>query len=182
MTENTPAPAPAPAPAPEPILYFEGQPTTREQAAATRASLMANEEFSKKALAGDREAQQKLTELWQLERGWQPTTPATVKDVEVQIRDRAAEDRHRVIETWAKHIRLTEQGRFELARGLATAEQVENAKAELDKMKRDPAFGRRVTAGDRDAVDQWSRMNLVAAMRVAPPDYKWDAMPSPVRK
>jgi hypothetical protein len=168
---------PAPAPAPAPILYHEGQPITAEAAAATRAGLMANAEFAKKAMAGDREAQQKLTALWQLERGIQPAPPTTVADVEIQAVDRLAADQQRVIETWARHIRLTEQGRFEIARGLATAEQVANAKAELDKMKRDPAFGRRVTSGDRDAIDQWSRMNLVAAMRVAQPDYKWDGMP-----
>lgn len=146
---------------PAPILYHEGQPITAEAAAATRAGLMANAEFAKKAMAGDREAQQKLTALWQLERGIQPAPPTTppgfstandlVADVEIQAVDRLAADQQRVIETWARHIRLTEQGRFEIARGLATAEQVANAKAELDKMKRDPAFGRRVTSGDRDA-------------------------------
>jgi hypothetical protein len=56
MSEPTPAPAPAPAP----ILYFEGQPITPEAAAQTRAGLLGDPEFTKKALAGDPAAQQKL--------------------------------------------------------------------------------------------------------------------------
>jgi hypothetical protein len=168
---------PAPTPAPEPLVYVDGQPVSRQTAAQERARLMADKEFTAKVLAGDREAGQKMAALWAAERGREYVSPATTADVEMQMVDRLAADQERVAETWARHIRLTEQGRFELKRGLATAEQVANAKAELDKMKRDPAFGRRVTAGDRDAVDQWSRMNLVAAMRVAPPDYKWEAMP-----
>jgi hypothetical protein len=179
MSEPAPAPAPTPAPtpAPEPLVYVDGQPVSRQTAAQERARLASNPEFMKKFLAGDPEAGQKMTALWAAERGREWTPPVTARQVEQQMVDRAAADQQRVTETWARHIRLTRQGRFELERGLATAEQVANAKAELDKMKRDPAFGRRVTSGDRDAIDQWSRMNLVASMRVAPPDHKWDGMP-----
>jgi hypothetical protein len=160
----------------EPTLTYEGQFITPSHAETTRNALLSDPEFTKAARAGDAAKVKQLGDLLLLSRGYQPgagLNPQNVADVEVQADQRAILDQERVIDTWGRHIRLTPQGRMEIARGLATQEQHDNAVAELDKMKRDPAFGRRVTSGDRDAIDAWSRMNLIASMRVAPPDYKW---------
>jgi hypothetical protein len=160
----------------EPTLTFEGQFITPSHAAEMRATLLADKEFSKSALNGDAEKQQRLASLLLLSKGYQPgagANPQGVADVAAQATERAILEQERVADTWGRHIRLTPQSRMELARGLCTREQHDTAVAELDKMKRDPAFGRRVTSGDRDAIDAWSRMNLIAAMRVAPADHKW---------
>ncbi len=100
--------------------------------------------------------------------------PASSDDIRAQMTDRDLDLENKRIETLGKLIRdFDDVKRGTIARGLATQQQHDEAVRELARMKKDPAFGRRVLAGEADAVDMWSRMNLVAAMRVAPPDYKW---------
>jgi hypothetical protein len=63
--------------------------------------------------------------------------------------------------------------KFEAKRGLATAEQVEDAKREIRRMLDDKEFGARILRGDMDAKDRWARFNLIASMRVPPADFNW---------
>jgi hypothetical protein len=141
-----------PAPAPEPILYFENQPISREAAAQTRAGLMADPEFSKKALAGDKEAQQKLTALWQLERGIQPPPPATTADVEKQMVDRLEIDRAAHASALHSSAEFTPEQVHQITNGrpIPLAEQ-KMAQQRLAVLQKDKAFVMRYLDGDRQA-------------------------------
>lgn len=145
-------------------------PLTPEIAAARRQELMRDPEYGKAAASGDMVKVAELTKLWRLEHGMtpEPAPPVNPDEVRAQMteRDLAIDDAR--LGVWEKHIRMNDQMRFEHRRGLATAEQVEEAKRDIERMKKDSAFRVRVLAGDQDAVDKWMRAGRVATMQVAP--------------
>lgn len=149
---------PAPAPAPEPIQYFENQPISREGAAQKRAELMVDKEFTKKALAGDREAQQKLTALWALERGRAP--PETIADAEKQVADRAAREAAVHTETLLQ-VGLTPGMANEVThlRPILPEEQKFHRR-QLERMMRDEIFTERLRRGDAEARRDWALASI----------------------
>jgi hypothetical protein len=143
---------PAPAPAPAPILYHEGQPITAEAAAATRASLMANPEFAKAALAGDKEKQLQLRDLWMLERSIQPPPPETIEQAEQQIGNRLERDRLMHASALHSSAEFTPEQIHQITNGrpIPLAEK-EMAQRRLAVLQKDKAFVMRYLDGDRQA-------------------------------
>jgi hypothetical protein len=79
-----------------------------------------------------------------------------------------------VLDTWTRRITMTPQRQFEMKRGLATKEQMDEAKNSIARAKRDPEFGRKVLAGDMDANEQWAAWHFIAHhCREAPADFDW---------
>jgi hypothetical protein len=114
-----------------------------EQAGARRAELMADAAYCKSAIEGDTGKQEMLRDSWMLERGYQPPSlrqPVSGDDVRAQMTDRDLELDNARLFTWEKHIRMTDQMKFEHRRGLATNQPSEDAKREIEKMKADRAF------------------------------------------
>lgn len=148
---------------------------TPEQAGARRAELMANPEFSARIAARDSEAFAEHTRLWRVEHNMtpEPQAPATPEDVRSGMLERDLQLDDARLAVWERNIRMDDQMRFEHRRGLVTKQQSEDAQREIERMKRDRAFGARVLAGDQDAVDRWMRFGRIASMQVAPDDYKW---------
>jgi len=56
----------------EPLMYFAGQPYSRESAAKMLAEFDADKDLVKAALAGDTDAQEFRAAFWQMSRGIQP--------------------------------------------------------------------------------------------------------------
>jgi hypothetical protein len=153
---------------------------TREQAQSRYDQLMATPEFTDGARAGDVQKQEMLRDLYQLARGHVPEhlrSPENAGDVQEQMSTREIEDIKRRVESYAPYIiGFDDQMRAEIARGLVTREQHNTATRERERLRSDPAFVQRLLRVDRpdlDARDRWARVNLVASMRVAPPDHKW---------
>jgi hypothetical protein len=148
-----------------------------QSAATALAAFDADEAKVKAALGGDIGAQQERRDLWMLARGMQPgaapTMPSDGTGVAAQMNEREAAIEEARLDTWQKHIRMDDRMKAEAKRGLATAEQIEDAKREIRRMLDDPNYGRKILDGDMDAKDRWARMNLIAAMQVAPADYDW---------
>jgi hypothetical protein len=77
----------------QPLMLYQGQPWSRESAAAQRAKLMADPEYAQAAINGDVSKQIELKDLWMLERGLEPSPPpATTADVNLQALDREQRD------------------------------------------------------------------------------------------
>jgi hypothetical protein len=169
MSETTEQPAP--------LMYHEGQPFSRESAAQALAAFDADADRVKAALGGDVAKQQERAAFWMMSRGHQPgavpTMPSDSTGVAEQMSEREQQIQEARLGTWEKHIRMDDNMRAEAKRGLATAEQVEEAKREIRRMLEDTEFGRKVMRGDMDARDRWARFNLIASMQVAPPDFNW---------
>jgi hypothetical protein len=159
----------------EPLVWVDGQPTTREQAGARRQELMADPEYGKAAAGGDMVKVAELTRLWRIEHGLpaDPVPPANPEDVRKQMLDADLAIDDARLATWEKHIQMDYVARAQHHRGLATQEQHDQAVRMIERMKADRAFGAKVLAGDIDAKEKWMRWGLVASMRVAPPDYDW---------
>jgi hypothetical protein len=157
---------------PAPLMYHEGQPFSRESAAARLAAFDADADRVKAALGGDIAKQQERAAYWSMARGVQPgavpAMPADGTGVHAQMDEREQQINEARLDTWQKHIRMNDQMRAETKRGLATAEQVEDAKREIRRMLDDPEFGRKVLRGEMDARDKWARFNLLASMQVSP--------------
>jgi hypothetical protein len=171
MTDTTEQPAP--------LMYHEGQPFSRESAAAALAAFDADKDKVAAALGGDIKYLQERRDLWMLSRGHVPggvpTMPSDPTGVAQQMDEREQAINEARLGVWEKHIRMNDQMRAETKRGLATAEQVEDAKREIRRMLDDPEFGRKVMRGDMDAKDKWHRFNLLASMQVAPADFDWSS-------
>src|SRR5689334_17453638 len=118
------------------------QPLSPEQAGARRAELMRDPEYGKAAAGGDMVKVDELTKLWRIEHGMtpEPTPPASPDEIRSQMTERALAIDDDRLATWEKLIRMDDQMRFEHRRGSATAQQIEDAKAEIERMKSDAAF------------------------------------------
>jgi hypothetical protein len=161
---DTPAPAPQEQPAlPAPILYYQGQPITAEAAGATRASLMANPEFAKAALAGNKEHQLQLRDLWMLERSIQPPAPASVADVEKVALDRAEQQRVAHVSALRHTADFTEQQINEMVnlRPIPAAEK-EYHQRELALLMKDNGAVKLYLAGDREMRTRFSLHSIGA--------------------
>jgi hypothetical protein len=162
-----------------PLLFHQGQPLSQESAAAALAAFDADEGKVKAALGGDIAMQQERRDLWLLARGHQPggvpVMPSDAAGVEAQMSEREQHLQEARLGVWQKHIPMSEEAVAQVKRGLATQQEVAEAKRELERMKADPEFGRRVLSGDMDAKQRWHVANLKAAMRIAPENYDWAA-------
>jgi hypothetical protein len=169
MTDNVTTPAP------EPLVWLDGQPTTRTDAGARRQELMADPEYGKAAAAGDMTKIAELTKLWRIEHGMtpEPQPPANPEDVRASMLDRDAMFDDARLAAWERHIRMDDQMRLEHRRGLVTAQQYEQAQLAKERMLRDGAFRTRVLNGDREAVDEWMRIGRLCSMQIAAPDHDW---------
>jgi hypothetical protein len=168
MTDNVTAPAP------EPLVWLDGQATTREQAGARRQELMQGD-YGAAAAAGDMTKIAELTKLWRIEHGMtpEPVAPATPEEVRASMLDRDAEIDEARLTAWERLIKMDDPMRLEHRRGLVTARQREEAQFEKERMLRDGAFRQRVLDGDQDAVDRWMRIGRLCTMQIAPPDHDW---------
>jgi hypothetical protein len=162
--------------APEPLVYLDGQPTTATAAGARRQELMADPDYGKAAAAGDMAKISELTRLWRIEHHMtpEPQPPATPEEVRASMLDRDAEIDDARIDGYAKYIPFNDEKRATIRRGLATQAQHDEAARELDRMIADPVLRQRIMDGDKDAKERWHAFNLIKALRIAPPDYKWD--------
>ena len=178
-------------PAPEPILYYQGQPTTREQAAATRVALMADPDFAKAALDGDTAKQVQLRDLYMLERGVMPTAAApmaSADDVEIQVLDRAAREQAVHVESVRRMGDFTEQQIHEITnlRPVPLAEKQYHER-ELAKLQRDKEAVKKYLDGDREMRTRFSLHSIGAkglpvARSLAEIEEWQKRFPSPVRK
>jgi hypothetical protein len=171
---------PGPQPASEhPLMLYQGQPISREGAASLRAELMAKPEYANAFQNNDGARLTELRHLYQLQRGQQPgdvpVAPSDAASVQAQMSEREQHLQEARLDTWAKHFRMDDVQRAEAKRGLATQQQVDDAKREIRRMLDDQEFGAKVLRGDMDAKDRWARFNLIAAMRIAPDGYDWAA-------
>jgi hypothetical protein len=155
---------PAPAPAPEPILYYQGQPTSREQAAATRTALMADPAFAKAAIDGDTAKQAQLRDLYMLERGVQPMAAApmeTADDVEIQQLDRAAREGRVHIESVRRTAGWTDAQVNEIVhqRPISAGERAWHEQ-QLALLMRDKEAVKRYLDGDRQMAIEFRRHQI----------------------
>jgi hypothetical protein len=159
------------------MLWHQGQPLSRERAAAELAAFDADEVRVKAALSGDIAAQQERRDLWMLARGMQPgsvpVTPSDATSVQQQMDEREQQVQEARLATWEKHIRMTDNMRAEARRGLATQQNHDDAVREVRRMLDDKDFGAKILAGNSDAKDKWARCNFVASLPIAPADYDW---------
>jgi hypothetical protein len=153
---------------------------TREQAQSRYDQLMGDPKFRERAEANGPAEQEMLRDLYQLKNGHVPEhlrPPSNTADVYEGMSLREIEHDKQRVETYAKDIiGFDDVMRFQIARGLCTQQQHDKAVRELAKLKSDPAFVQRLLRTDwpdQDARDLWQRWNLIAALRVAPPDYQW---------
>jgi len=164
-------------PAPEPLLWHQGQPMSSEAAAAALAAFDADKDKVAAALGGDIAAQQERRDLWLLARGHQPgglpVMPSDGTGVQQQMDAREEQIAEARFDVWQKNIRMNDVQRAEAKRGLATQQQVDDAKREVRRMLDDKEFGAKVLAGNADAKDKWHRFNFIASLPVAPADYDW---------
>jgi len=160
-----------------PIMTYEGQPFSMSHAAARRAELMSNKEYTDAARGGDVAKQQELAALRLMERGYQPGGPSAMPldpgAVAQQMTERDQQIHEVKLDTFSKLVRMTPEMRAQYSRRLATAEQHDFATAERQRLLRDGAFRARVLANDADAVHRWISIVQVAAAPVAPADYPW---------
>jgi len=161
----------------QPLVWDRGTAFTPELASERLAALRADPEFKARIDAKDPAAFAENTRLWRIANGMtpEPQPPATPEQIRQQMTERDLAIEEMRLATLEKYGARMEDGtrRFEHRRGLATAEQVEYARREVERMKRDVAFAQRVVAGDPDAVDRWLRFGRVASMQVAPADHDW---------
>jgi hypothetical protein len=97
-----------------------------------------------------------------------PTDIASEADVALQAAARQAEEINHYLAAYLKIADLSPLQQEEI-RTLKPipAEAKQFAKAEIERMKRDKAFVRRVLDGDREATSVWSRMHIALAMPTA---------------
>jgi hypothetical protein len=173
MTDDVAPPA-API---EPTLWLDGQPWSPSMAVKAMAEFDADKDKVAAALGGDVSKQQERRNYWLMARGHQPggvpVMPQDGTGVAQQMNEREQQIQEAKLAAWEKHIRMDDAMRFEAKRGLATQQQVDEAKREIRRMLDDKSFGARVLANDMDAMDRWARFNLIASMKVAPADYDW---------
>lgn len=163
------------APEQSPLMFYQGQPISREGAAARLEALRADPEFQARIAEKDASAFSENTKLWRLANGMpaDPQPPASPDEVRSQMQDRDLQLDDARLSTWEKHIRMNDTMRFEHRRGLVTQQQHEDAQRELQRLKGDREFCAKVLAGNVDAVDRWMRFGRIAAMQVAPDDHDW---------
>jgi hypothetical protein len=166
------------APEQQPPMWHEGQAWSREMAAAELAKFDADADKVKAALGGDVAKQQERRDLWMMARGHQPgavpTVPSDAAGIAQQMDEREQQLRDAVLDTWTKRVTMNPERQFQMRRGLATKEQMAEARNRIERAKRDPEFGRKVLSGDMDASEQWAAWHFVAHhCREAPADFDW---------
>lgn len=163
MTTETPA-APdagaAAAVAAEPLIWFQGQPYSRESAAARRNELMADASYREAAANGDATRQQELAALFQISRfGSAPTPPPENFDqVRAEMDTRAGRERAAYAEGLRQSGAYTDEQIHEIINQRPIPlEQKRYHEQELAALKKDREFVARYLRGDRDAVREMKR-------------------------
>jgi hypothetical protein len=154
---------------PAPLLYFEGQPITREGAAEMRSVLASDREYAAAALNGDVEKQTRLAHLWMLERGMQPTPPlpatpsaADVRAVESQAEARVARENAARTESMLS-AGFTPKAAFEVANGRPMlAEEQKFWQREVDAVMRSKELKQRYLDGDPEVVRKFRAASIGA--------------------
>jgi len=162
----------------QPPMHYQGQLWSREMAVEALAKFDADKDRVAAAIGGDGKYQAERAAYWQMARGHQPgavpAMPADIAGVEGQMNEREQQAREAVLGVWQKHIPMNDQRRFEMARGLATREQMDEARNSIARAKADPEFGAKVLRGDMDAKEKWHAWHFVAHhCREAAPDHDW---------
>ena len=169
---------------PTPIFFYQGQPTSPESAAATRAALMADPEFTKAALV-DGAKQKQLADLWMIERGMVPAVPlpstpsaADVRAVESQAEARVA--REQAVQ--AENLRsagLTAKAIYEVLGGRPMpADEKAFWERELDAIMRSKELKQKILDGDPEVTRKFRTASIGArALRVGTLEeiQAWDA-------
>jgi hypothetical protein len=172
-------------PEPVPLLWHGGQSWSQQTATVELARLDADESFRNAALGGDTSKQRLRAAFREMSLGRQPgealggvggapimpQTPDQVRG-QMQERDLAIDDAR--LGTWERLVSMDDQMKLENRRGLATAEQVADAKLEVKRMIADRELGRKILNNDMDAKRKWLLAGRVAGMQVASPDHKWE--------
>lgn len=188
--EGMPAPAPSPgaeaAPQPEPYIFWNGQPYSRESAAAERASLIADKSFTDAALQGSPEHQQRLSALWQITHfGSAPTPPPENFDqVRAEMDSRAGRERAQFAEGMRQSGAYTDEQIHQVVNGRPIpAEEKRWHEQQLKLLKSDRELVRRYLNGEHTAVQKMRLHISGAAMRVGTLDEikAWEAA-HPFRK
>jgi hypothetical protein len=160
-----------------PFMYHDGQPYSRESAAAALAAFDADADRVKAALGGDVAKQQERAAYWMMSRGHAPGgVPAVASDaggIAQQMTERDQQIHEAKLDAFAKHTRMTPELRAQFSRRLATQEQHDFAVAERERLLRDPDFRAKVFNGFADETDRWVKIVQAAAAPVAPADYDW---------
>jgi hypothetical protein len=158
-------------------MLYQGQPVSREMAQAELTKFDADKDRVAAALNGDTKFQQERRDWWMLSRGMQPgATPAMPSDasgIHEQVAEREQQITEARLDTFAKHVRMTPELRFQMQRRLATQEQHDFAAAERERLLKDPTFRQKVFTNDADSIDKWIKICQVAAAPVAPKDFDW---------
>jgi len=147
----------------EPPMWHGGQAWSREMASEALAAFDSNKDKVAAALNGDVKYQQERRNYYMLSRGMQPggvpVAPSDVASVALQMTEREEQIKAAVNNTWAQHISMTPERKAELEAGTASKEWIDHARREIQRMKRDTEFCRKLTAGDMECMDRWSRMH-----------------------
>lgn len=170
----TDQPAAAPAPEPEQIqwLFHNGQPISAEKAGELRADLMADKEFVKAALAGDKAKLKEMADLLRLSRGEQPGNdlpPAPPPQDELgvlsQQERREVEINELRIDAHAS-VGINEEQSFQILGGRpVTFEERQFHEEQIARLRTDQDFMRRWSRGDRAAITE---MAVHASARAMP--------------
>jgi len=75
--------------------------------------------------------------------------------------EREIADQRNVLDVWQSHMRLDDAQRFQLERGEAKESEIAEARREIARLKKDLEFTRKLTAGNIDAMDRWSKLHKV---------------------
>jgi len=152
---------------PEPPIYWNGQPWSRESAAAQRQELANNADYVRALLDGDVAKQKEMAALYQIERGVAPTPRASsAEDVEAQMQSRAqaaAEQHGAALRAQADF--TDEQIHTIVGQRPILADERQWHINQLNRLKQDKEFVRRYLDGDRDA---GLKMRLHTAASVLP--------------
>jgi hypothetical protein len=151
--------------APQPPVSWAGQLWSPSMAQARRAELTSDAEYMKSWRAGDAVKGKELSDLRLISLGHNPNPPppTSVEDVKMRMSAADAARQEQIKDWWRANVApQNDVESFEFERGEATKSQKQQALRDIERAKRDPAFGRKVIAGDMDARLKWSRWHFIA--------------------
>ncbi len=152
-------------PQPQPNIIHNGQVWSPEMAATRRTELMNDPKFVESALAGDPAKAKELADLYQISRWGRAPNPPPADAADVMARmsegDMAREQQRHAL--WRNQVApSTPQEEFEFERGEATRLQKETSRRDIEAMKQDKEFVRKLLNGDLEARRKWDRWHWVA--------------------
>jgi hypothetical protein len=157
----------APAPQPQSLVMFQGQPYNSESAGAERARLMADPAFSKAALDGNVEHQQRLAALYSIEH-WHraPQPPQTPEQVFAQMDDAAAERLESYGNSLQASTALTPDQIREIVNNRPIPVEERNFhEQQWNLLKKDPGLVKRYLSGDAEVRARFDKHAFGRKMR-----------------